>query len=75
MVLCQVRTEFSGSPGVREDVRALDASVVVRHTFQKFTVSCLALYKEANLNGEKKTSVCMSVCVCLRFSSAFFKLI
>lgn len=48
-----------------------DDDVVVCRTFQKFTVSCLALYEEANLMGEKRHFVCMCACVCLRFRVFF----
>ena len=52
-----------------------DDDDVVCRTFQKFTVSCLALYEEANLTwGEKKrhfVCMCACVCVCFKISSVF----
>lgn len=35
----------------------------------KFTVSCLALYEEANLTGGKKDI--LRVCVCVRVQSVY----
>lgn len=75
MVLCQVCTEFTGLrdiQGVRERVRAFRCESGCVSYISKFTVSCLALYKEANLMGGGETFVCMCACVCIRFRVRFF---
>lgn len=65
MVLCQVRTEFSGSPGVRENVRAFRRERgCASHISEVYCILPCTLQRSKLKWGGKK-DICVHECVCV----------